>query len=138
MSRNISYDVFISYARKDADWVRALVGALEREALRAWYAEREIRPGEAFADRLEEGLRSSHSVVLVLTPESVHSNWMAFELGAALALQKPLIPIVSREVLEKDLPGPVRLRRYLYQDEPEKVAQQIADTLRSTARADVA
>jgi hypothetical protein len=41
---------------------------------------------------------------MVITPEAAHSNWQAAELGAALALQKPLIPILAEDVPSKDIP----------------------------------
>jgi hypothetical protein len=34
----------------------------------------------------------------------VNSNWAAAELGAALAMKKVLIPIVSEDMLIEDLP----------------------------------
>ena len=126
MAEKVTYDVFISYARQNREWVRRLVDALERASLRVWYDEREIRAGEVFNKRLDEGLRSSRYIAFVFTPDALHSNWVAFELGAALALEKALIPIVSPDVAVQDLPGPIRVRRFLYMEEPNSVAAQIA------------
>jgi nucleoside 2-deoxyribosyltransferase len=51
---------------------------------------------------------------------------MAFELGAALALQKPVIPVVAEDTPLEDVPGPIKLRKYLLKGDPEIVAEEIA------------
>ena len=65
-------------------------------------------------------------MVMVITPETVHSNWAALELGAALASQKPLIAIVAEGVPLEDIPGPIRLRKYLLKADPTEIADEIA------------
>lgn len=120
------YDIFISYHSKDREWVRRLVDALLAQGLRVWYDEMEIKFGDTLPNRMEEGLRQSAYVVFIITPETVRSNWMALELGAALALQKPLIPIVAEETPFEDIPGPIKLRMYLIKSDPLAIAEQIA------------
>lgn len=120
------YDVFLSYTAKDSEWVRRLANALLEQGLNVWYDEIEIKPGDVWRDQTEKGLRASTYVVMIITPEAAHSNWQAAELGAALALQKPLIPIVAEDVPSKDIPGPIKLRKYLLKADPKVVADEIA------------
>ena len=121
------YDIFLSYPAKDRDWARRLTSALLEQGLHVWYDELEMKPGDMLLDRMEKGLRESTYVVMVIviTPEAAHSNWQAAELGAALALQKPLIPIVAEDVPLKDIPGPIKLRKYLLKADPIVVADEI-------------
>jgi hypothetical protein len=120
------YDVFLSYTGKDREWVRRLADALLERGLDVWYDEIEIKPGDMWRDQMEKGLRESTHVVIVITLEAVHSNWAAAELGAALASQKPLIPIVAEDVPSKDIPGPIKLRKYLLKADPTVIADEIA------------
>ena len=120
------YDIFLSYPPEDRDWVKRLAIALTEQGLHVWYDEIEIKPGDMLLDRMEKGLRESTYMVIVITLEAVHSNWQAVELGAALALQKPLIPIVAEDVPSKDIPGPIKLRKYLLKADPTVVADEIA------------
>jgi hypothetical protein len=120
------YDVFLSYTAKDREWVRRLANALLEQGLNVWYDEIEIKPGDVWRDQTEKGLRASTYVVMVITSEAAHSNWQAAELGAALALKKPLIPIVAEDVPSKDIPGPIKLRKYLLKADPTVVADEIA------------
>jgi hypothetical protein len=130
------YDIFISSQSKDREWVRRLVDALSEQSLRVWYDEAEIKPGDSWSDRIEEGLRESSYTVFVITPEAAHSNWMAVELGAALALQKPVIPVVSEDIRLEDIPGPIRLRKYLPKGDPKSVAEEIAHGVVSEDKTD--
>ncbi len=130
------YDVFISYANKDRDWVNSLVEALSNKGLCVWYDETNIKPGDSILGGLEEGLRDSRYIVMLLTPDTVNSNWAAAELGAALAMKKVLIPIVSEDMPIEDLPGPVRSRRFLRKGDPKSTAEEIARSIVSIPQKD--
>lgn len=130
------YDVFISYSYKDREWVRRLVDALSEQGLHVWYDVMEIKPGDSMLERVEEGLHDSTHVVFVITSETVRSNWAAAELGAALALQKPLIPIVAEDTPLEDIPGPIKLRKYLLKGDPKVVAEEITHAVVSERKSE--
>lgn len=134
MSRK--YDIFLSYQIKDREWVGCLVDALSEQGLHVWYDEMEIKPGDSMLDRVEEGLHDSTYVVFVITSETARSNWAAAELGAALALQKPLIPIVAEDMPLEDIPGPIKLRKYLLKGDPRAVAEEIAHVVVSKRKSE--
>ena len=117
--------VFISYAQHDQEWVHQLTEELSKKGVNVWIAEKEIAIGESIEDKLEEGLRSSGSIVFVLGPESVHSYNLFFELGAALGMGKRVIAIVNKEVGFADIPGPIRLRKYVLMDDPQHTANEL-------------
>jgi len=119
------YDIFLSYHRKDDEWAKRLVDALSKQGVDVWYDEK-VKPGDSLRDKIEEGLRQSRQVAFIITPETARSNWMALELGAALALKKPLIPIVAEGTPLEDIPGPIRLRKSLSKGDPDIVAEKIA------------
>jgi len=119
------YDVFLSYSLRDRDWVMGLVRALSQRGIRVWSGSEVIRPGDSWVNAIDEGIRKSKFIVTIITPESVRSSFLAAELGSALALRKTLIPIVSKDTPSEELPGPVRLRRYIPMNEPDIVAEEI-------------
>ncbi len=123
------YDVFISYSLKDRTWVRDLAKALHDQGLTVWYDEAEVKPGESLLERIHEGLNKSRSIVFLIGTGASKSNWTAAELGAALALRKPIIPIVQEGTPPGDIPGPIRLRRYLQKQEPSATAEEIAQAI---------
>jgi len=130
MSSKHEYDIFLSYHRTDDEWTKRFVDALSKQGMEVWYDEI-IKAGESWREKLEEGLRQSRNIVFVVTPETARSNWMALELGAALALKKPLIPIVDEDTPLSDIPGPIRIRKSLAKGDPVAVAERIVRELAS-------
>ena len=101
--------------------MRRLADALSERGVEVWYDEK-IKPGDLWREKLEEGFRQSRHVAVIVTPATAQSNWMALELGAALALKKPLIPIVAEDTPLIDIPGPIRIRKSLAKGDPVAVA----------------
>ena len=67
---DVSVQVFISYSRKDLGFVKQLAGDLKRAGLNVWYDITGLRGGARWGVVLEEAIRSSEFVVLVLSPDS--------------------------------------------------------------------
>jgi hypothetical protein len=109
-----AFDVFLSYSSTDAQWVQQLKDALVSLGLRVWHDADQIRPGDLFAQALEEGIASSNCVALVISPASLHSGWVKEEYYRALSLaqgqQLRLIPVMLRNA---ELPGFLRSRQWV-------------------------
>ncbi len=82
------FDVFVSHASEDkARFVDALVQALRGRGLRVWYDANEIRLGDDFRIRIDEGLAQSRFGVVVLSPR-FFKYWPQAELSALLNLEQ--------------------------------------------------
>lgn len=121
--------IFISHTRKaeDRDWARRLAQQLQERGFSVWLDDLEIRPGEQWQDKIEQGLRNSDVIVSLVDAEDVENPSLLFELGAALSLNKRLVPIVPEQVNPSQLPSSVRNRRYLLKLTPEKAAEELAE-----------
>ena len=126
-----SHKVFISYGHRDRQWVREFADELSNEGINAWMDEKDIKWGDSWEDKLEEALRRSETMVFIVDPESLTSSNSNFELGVALGAGKRLIAIVDRDVPVKDLPGPIRSRRYLTKERPKETPRDVARALAS-------
>lgn len=105
--------VFISHSSKDKSFVEQLATDLRtREGIDAWLDKWEILPGNKIPRKLEEGLMSANIFLLVLSPESISSQWVSYEKDAWLTAQ------INEEVLaEQELRTPNRrLIPVLYKD----------------------
>src|SRR5437660_3592161 len=95
------FDVFISYGHQDQAWVRTLAENLYRAGLEVFYDEWEIGPGDVLVHRLDEGIRTSRSGMLVVSPASLARPWVMEEYAAmltwAVAGQQRLIPVLLGE-----------------------------------------
>ncbi len=71
---------FISHSSIDKPFVERLAIDLRtREGIDAWLDKWEILPDDSIPAKLEEGLSSASVFVLVLSPESVNSQWVSYE-----------------------------------------------------------
>lgn len=126
--------VFISYTHDDADWVRQFAEALKKQEVGVSF-DQGIPAGERWEQTLETGLRESDAVVAVLSSSNVMTPNVNFEIGAAMAGKKRLIPIVSDELEKSGLPFHLRRRRYLAKGLPEVAAREVAEALKQTVAA---
>jgi len=94
-------DVFISYSRKDTEFVRKLHDSLEESGRDVWIDWENIPLTADWLEEIKEGIESSDNFIYVISPDSVHSDVCAVELGHALENRKRLIPVVYRELVEE-------------------------------------
>jgi TIR domain-containing protein len=124
-----SYDVFLSYSSASQPWVRKFTDALTASGVSAWFDAHEILPGERWQAQIEKALRQSRVLILVLTPESVQRPWTFFELGAALADGKRIVPVLSDEVDPGDIPAVIRQFQFVREKSPEAAAKRVAEAV---------
>ncbi len=124
--------LFISYARSDYPFAHRLVEHLKQYGVSGWLDHADIAAGDAFASTIRSALQESSAMVVLLSPASIHNQWINFELGAGAALGIPIIPIVvDGEEFEDDLPEPLRGVHFLdARNKPlEDVAAEVEEAL---------
>jgi hypothetical protein len=78
--------VFISHDSTDAKLAKRIADALKKAGFQTW-DEKQIFPGENWAESLAKALQESDAMVVLLTPNSVHSSNIQHEIGYALGKQ---------------------------------------------------
>ena len=107
-------NVFISYAHSDAAQARSLVKALHENNVVGWLDSADIAAGEAVSSAVRDALKNSSVVIVLLSQRALHSQWVQFEIGAAEALDKKIIPvIVSEDVIDEEIPDILRSRKWI-------------------------
>ena len=129
------YDLFISYAHKDAAYVNQLVVALKEEGLRVWHDQGLLRLGEDLLAGIQLALETSRFYLLVISPNYLASEWANFELGVALSRKQPIIPLYLHPVVSTALPASIqRLAGLSAQDAtPKQLAHELAQTIKHPA-----
>ena len=89
-------DVFVSYSRRDADFVRRLVDALTAHGLSVWVDERGIPPSAEWMREILGAIEAADCFVYVVTPEAVASEVCGLELRHALGSHKRILPVLRR------------------------------------------
>jgi hypothetical protein len=85
-------DVFISYSRKDKDFVRDLHQALEERGRNAWIDWADIPLTAKWLEEVYSGIEGADTFVFVISPDSVASKVCNQELDHAVHNNKRLAP----------------------------------------------
>lgn len=87
--------VFISHAnsKKDREFAQSLALKLQDKGVETWN-DAAIMAGEDWEENLRNSLHEASAFVVLLSPDWSTSEWTAFELGAAQAIKKKVIPIL--------------------------------------------
>ena len=94
---DLSYDVFLSHNGKDKPAVRELKRLLSANGLGVWLDEDELRPGIPWQQLLEESIKTSASVAVLIGKDGL-GPWKDEEMQGALRLavkdKRPVIPVL--------------------------------------------
>jgi hypothetical protein len=88
--------VFISYSRKDIAIVRQLANDLEKADFDVWWDISDLKGGDAWMRTIQMALKASKYCVVVLSPNSVESEWVEKEYTYAISRATKIIPIISK------------------------------------------
>jgi len=78
------YSCFISYSTKDQDLVDRIYADLQLKGVRCWLAPEELKIGDRFRQRIDEAIRLHDKLLLVLSEDSVQSDWVREEVESCL------------------------------------------------------
>jgi hypothetical protein len=105
--------VFISYSRHDIEFVHKLAEQIGR-VYKVWIDMRGIEPADDFQKEIEQGIKTSSAFVVVLSPNSVSSDYVNGEINRARKYDIPIIPYMYRPV---DPPLALTSINYIEHDE---------------------
>jgi TIR domain-containing protein/uncharacterized protein DUF1566 len=121
--------LFFSYSRDDAEFVLRLADDLRAAGVDLWLDQQDIAPGERWDRAVEEALKSSGCLLVVLSPVSAASQNVLDEISYALDHGKRIVP-----VLYKDCDVPFRLRRLQYIDFRSSYDKSLAQLVKTIDR----
>lgn len=133
--------VFISHTHSDQELAHKVAAILEQAGLEVWDATREILPGDNWAQEVSNALQESQAMVVLLTPDSVRSEWarweMRWDIEYALTrkrFRRRLIPVVAGDpsVLDTDdVPWILRRQKMINLTEHENEEDGIREVART-------
>ncbi len=107
--------IFLSHSSVDKPFVRRLASRLKNDGFNVWLDEKELVPGDKLASKLAQAIESSKIFLIVISENSINSNWLKYELELALRKMVEddvrLIPI-----LKGDVRLPDQLKGIIYAD----------------------
>ena len=108
--------LFLCHASVDKPFVEKLANDLKGAGVNVWFDQWNIRVGESITWKIDEGIRENEYLSIVMSPESVNSEWVKTELGAAWNKQMATRKIVVLPVLYRDCAIPAILADRKYAD----------------------
>jgi WD40 repeat protein len=108
-------DVFISYSRKDKEFVKVLHQALTTSHYNAWVDWEDIPLTANWWSEIKSGIEQADTFVFIISPDSIHSKVCGQELDHAVTHNKRLVPIVRRDGFDSELMRPaLRQHNWLF------------------------
>lgn len=124
-------EFFISYSRKDKDFVKKLFARFKQEALDPWLDSDDLTPAGFWRQEVMVAIQSCNDFIYCLSPDACTSLECNKELEHALALEKRIIPIVVKPTA-KDLIHPgLREINWLFFEDFEYAFKQLLSILES-------
>lgn len=109
-------NVFISHSNEDKPIVRKLATDLSSYGVRTWFDEWAIQVGDSIIDRINQGIRESDFILVILSKNSVKSRWVQEEIQAALHKEIESQGGVLIPVIVDDVEVPLFLQHIKYID----------------------
>jgi len=75
---------FISHSDRDHDFVIQLKRELEEYGLPIWFDLVQLRAGDSLRTKITDAIRKNDFLAVLLSPESVNSDWVKAEINTAL------------------------------------------------------
>lgn len=85
--------IFISYSRRDTDFAHKLREDLQARNLPIWIDD-EIEHGDNWFNEINDAIKSSSAVIVMMSPGSEQSEWVHKEILLAKRYKKPIYPIL--------------------------------------------
>jgi uncharacterized protein YjbI with pentapeptide repeats len=111
------YSCFISYSSRDQAFAERLYADLQGKGVRCWYAPEDLKIGEKIRVGIDESIRIHDKLLLVLSKNSVASDWVEKEVETAMEKERQqkrvvLFPIrLDDAVMKIETGWPADIRR---------------------------
>lgn len=76
------------------DFVRKLAGSLEKVGYDVWWDITDLHGGDDWVRKIPAAIEASQFILVVLSPNSIQSEWVQKEYTQALTLRKKIIPMM--------------------------------------------
>jgi biotin carboxyl carrier protein len=113
-------NIFISHSRKDAYFANKLKSFIENyyndSRFSIFIDERDLLFGDEIKKKIKSAIYNSDIVLLILSPNSINSKWIEFEINTTLKYEKILKRTVLLPLLITQMELPNKLKHKLFID----------------------
>src|ERR1700686_1074890 len=106
-------DVFLSYSRRDSEFVDRLSAALDVRGKEVWLDTGSIADAGVFPQAIRTAIEISDAFLFVIPPEAVSSAYCEQEVSYAGELGKRIVPVLRQPVADSEIPTEIRERNWI-------------------------
>lgn len=96
-----AYAVFISHSSKESWIARQMAKEVKARGAVPWVDVNDIQGGDDFQERIIEAIRNCTEAIVLVSPSSVSSQWVSFEIGAVAVQGKRATPVLNNVAPEE-------------------------------------
>jgi hypothetical protein len=138
-TRQVGTELFISYSRKDNDFVRQLNTKLQEAGKTVWFDEETQASslnasGVDFEKETFKGIDNADNFLFVVSPPSVASRYCVAELNHAAKRGKRIIAVKYREIDPNTMPAALQVSQRLYFSNPAEFDASFLGLVRTLER----
>jgi len=133
--------IFISYSRRDLDFVQQIVDALAASEVEAWVDWKSIPKGEDWEQEIYRGIEAADAFLFLISPDSIQSKMCNKEVLNAMQNRKRILPILIRdtrtdEFLDASARAEIKRLNWVYCRKDLDNFADAVDKVRETIRTD--
>jgi hypothetical protein len=102
--RGGNYIVFISHSSYDRWIAQVMAEKIEGAGADCWLDEKDLEGGGVIVEDIIRGIDACNEAIVLISPQSVQSQWVAFEIGGVRAQHKRVTPILNNVTPEEMAP----------------------------------
>jgi len=127
--------IFMSYSQADEEFAKQLATHLSRRGCKVWDPSDQLFPGDNWSLKIGEALKHSRAMVVLLSPDSIKSEWVHREIKYAIGDRKyegRVFPVLVRPT--EEIPWILRRFEILRANRnPAEVSKRIESALKRVA-----
>ncbi len=108
--------IFISYSHADKEKVNHLAAHMVKKNAQVWVDTWELNVGDSLIQKVQEAIKDSDALLVILSKASVDSEWCKKELNSGLIRELDEKRVLVLPVLLEDCEIPLFLREKMYAD----------------------
>ncbi len=123
--------LFISYSRKDKEFVQKLHEALTREKRDVWVDWEDIPPTAKWLNEIYKGIESADNFIFVIGPDSLASQTCGMEIAHGEKHNKRVIPLLYRDPGQEKIRDVISSHNWISFNEEAKFEESLKDLLKA-------
>ncbi|MFH1293962.1 MAG: TIR domain-containing protein [Pseudomonadota bacterium] len=107
------FDVFLSHSDRNTEEAEHIADKARERGISLYSSARDLSSGDTWAEEVRQALLDSREMAVIVSKDSLKSEWVITEWGIAWALQRRITPILHRCDIDQ---LPDRLKNYEARD----------------------